>query len=194
MKMLGISYLTLFYPDWLTPWAINFACCNFFLLDAPKVLMPATTHGYYLQRGAVNCQVESLIPFTLRFSRDGRRLGVDQLFRWAGLWRRNRDCWLQKSKSPKRQISWGHACFNQNIAIVNICLIQMMYFHQKVILSMSYYQPVKSIFLYVRLISKLLSPTCWMVDGWGWSLNLKIRQLNIFYAFEQIILATRDQL
>ncbi|XP_041648005.1 hemicentin-1 [Cheilinus undulatus] len=48
--------------------------------DAPKVLMPSTTHGYYLQRGAVSCQIESLIPFTLRFSRDGRRLGVDQLF------------------------------------------------------------------------------------------------------------------
>ncbi|XP_070817740.1 hemicentin-1 [Chaetodon trifascialis] len=48
--------------------------------DAPKVLMPATTHGYYLQRGAVRCQADSLIPFTLRFSRDGRRLGVDQLF------------------------------------------------------------------------------------------------------------------
>ncbi|XP_034531212.1 hemicentin-1 [Notolabrus celidotus] len=47
---------------------------------APKVLMPATTHGYYLQRGAVRCQIESLIPFTLRFSSDGRRLGVDQLF------------------------------------------------------------------------------------------------------------------
>ncbi|XP_026178915.1 hemicentin-1 [Mastacembelus armatus] len=47
---------------------------------APKVQMPATTHGYYLQRGAVGCQVESLIPFTLRFSRDGTRLGVDQLF------------------------------------------------------------------------------------------------------------------
>ncbi|XP_022603168.1 hemicentin-1 [Seriola dumerili] len=48
--------------------------------DAPKVLMPATTPGYYLQRGAVKCQVESLIPFTLRFSRDGSQLGVDQLF------------------------------------------------------------------------------------------------------------------
>uniref|UniRef100_A0A3Q1FDM7 Ig-like domain-containing protein n=1 Tax=Acanthochromis polyacanthus TaxID=80966 RepID=A0A3Q1FDM7_9TELE len=47
---------------------------------APTVLMPPTTHGYYLQRGAVRCQVESLIPFTQRFSRDGRRLGVDQLF------------------------------------------------------------------------------------------------------------------
>uniref|UniRef100_A0A3Q3W3C5 Ig-like domain-containing protein n=1 Tax=Mola mola TaxID=94237 RepID=A0A3Q3W3C5_MOLML len=48
--------------------------------DAPKVLMPATTHGYYLQSGAVRCQIDSLLPFTLRFSRDGRRLGVDQLF------------------------------------------------------------------------------------------------------------------
>ncbi|XP_053737549.1 hemicentin-1 isoform X1 [Synchiropus splendidus] len=49
--------------------------------DSPKVTMPPTTHGYYLQKGAVNCHVESLIPFTLRFSRDGRRLGVDLLFR-----------------------------------------------------------------------------------------------------------------
>ncbi|KAK5869646.1 hypothetical protein PBY51_024348 [Eleginops maclovinus] len=48
--------------------------------DAPKVLMPATSHGYYLQRGGVHCQVDSLIPFTQRFSRDGRRLGEDQLF------------------------------------------------------------------------------------------------------------------
>ncbi|KAG8003177.1 Hemicentin-1, partial [Nibea albiflora] len=52
--------------------------------DAPTVLMAATTHGYYLQRGAVRCQVDSLIPFTLRFSRDGRRLGVDQLFSESG--------------------------------------------------------------------------------------------------------------
>lgn len=66
-------------------WVINFVFLISFisLLDAPKVLMAATTHGYYLQRGAVRCQVDSLIPFTLRFSRDGRRLGVDQLFRWA---------------------------------------------------------------------------------------------------------------
>uniref|UniRef100_A0A671W9G0 Hemicentin 1 n=1 Tax=Sparus aurata TaxID=8175 RepID=A0A671W9G0_SPAAU len=48
--------------------------------DAPKVLMPAKSPGYYLQRGAVRCQADSLIPFTLRFSREGRRLGVDQLF------------------------------------------------------------------------------------------------------------------
>ncbi|XP_029939526.1 hemicentin-1, partial [Salarias fasciatus] len=47
---------------------------------SPKVLMPATTHGYYLQRGAVTCQVESLIPFTLRFNNDEGQLGVDQLF------------------------------------------------------------------------------------------------------------------
>ncbi|XP_068599564.1 hemicentin-1 [Brachionichthys hirsutus] len=55
-----------------------------FIPDAPMVLMPATTHGYYLRGGAVSCQVDSLIPFTLRFSRDGRRLGVDQLFRESG--------------------------------------------------------------------------------------------------------------
>ncbi|CAG5863670.1 unnamed protein product [Menidia menidia] len=48
--------------------------------NAPKVVMPATTNGYYLQKGAVSCQVESLIPFTLRFSADGKRLGEDQLF------------------------------------------------------------------------------------------------------------------
>ncbi|XP_033937393.1 hemicentin-1 [Pseudochaenichthys georgianus] len=48
--------------------------------EAPKVLMPAISRGYYLQRGGVHCQVDSLIPFTLRFSRDGRRLGEDQLF------------------------------------------------------------------------------------------------------------------
>ncbi|XP_055020737.1 hemicentin-1 [Boleophthalmus pectinirostris] len=48
--------------------------------DAPKVLLPTTTPGYYLQNGAINCQVQSLIPFTLRFSRDGRKLGVDQLY------------------------------------------------------------------------------------------------------------------
>ncbi|KAL4635075.1 hemicentin-1 [Arapaima gigas] len=49
--------------------------------DAPRVSMPQQTHGYYLQRGAILCQVDSLIPFTVRFSRDGVRLGEDQLFR-----------------------------------------------------------------------------------------------------------------
>ncbi|XP_028301363.1 hemicentin-1 isoform X2 [Gouania willdenowi] len=48
--------------------------------SAPNVVMPVITHGYYLQRGAVECQVESLIPFTLRFSGDAGRLGEDQLF------------------------------------------------------------------------------------------------------------------
>ncbi|KAJ3600174.1 hypothetical protein NHX12_034124, partial [Muraenolepis orangiensis] len=49
--------------------------------DAPKVVMPASTPGYYLQGGAIRCLVDSLIPYTVRFTRDGRRLGVDQLFR-----------------------------------------------------------------------------------------------------------------
>ncbi|XP_034035488.1 hemicentin-1 [Thalassophryne amazonica] len=48
--------------------------------DAPQVKMSPTTRGYYLQKGTISCWVESLIPFTLRFSRDGKRLGVDQLF------------------------------------------------------------------------------------------------------------------
>lgn len=43
--------------------------------------MPSTTPGYYLQKGEVTCQVDSLIPFTLRFSRKGKHLGVDQIFR-----------------------------------------------------------------------------------------------------------------
>ncbi|MEQ2266452.1 Hemicentin-1 [Xenotaenia resolanae] len=48
--------------------------------DAPKVVMPATINGYYLQRGFIRCQVESLLPFTLRFNRDGKQLGEGQLF------------------------------------------------------------------------------------------------------------------
>ncbi|KAK3506808.1 hypothetical protein QTP70_028372 [Hemibagrus guttatus] len=47
---------------------------------APKVSMPSTTPGYYLQKGEVMCQVDSLIPFTLRFSREGKHLGVEQIF------------------------------------------------------------------------------------------------------------------
>ncbi|XP_053542916.1 hemicentin-1 isoform X1 [Ictalurus punctatus] len=48
--------------------------------DAPKVSMPSTSPGYYLQKGELTCQVDSLIPFTLRFSREGKSLGVDQIF------------------------------------------------------------------------------------------------------------------
>ncbi|RXN06313.1 hemicentin-1 [Labeo rohita] len=49
--------------------------------EAPKVSMPTRTPGYYLQKGSIMCFVDSLIPFTLRFTREGLRLGVDQLFR-----------------------------------------------------------------------------------------------------------------
>ncbi|XP_043941249.1 hemicentin-1 [Protopterus annectens] len=49
--------------------------------DAPEVTMPATTPGFYLQTAYITCSVESLIPFTLRFSRDGVRLGTDHFFR-----------------------------------------------------------------------------------------------------------------
>uniref|UniRef100_A0A8C9DLV3 Hemicentin-1 n=1 Tax=Prolemur simus TaxID=1328070 RepID=A0A8C9DLV3_PROSS len=49
--------------------------------DAPKVTMPKKTPGYYLQPGRILCSVESLLPFTLSFARDGVTLGVDQYFK-----------------------------------------------------------------------------------------------------------------
>ncbi|XP_008572461.1 PREDICTED: hemicentin-1-like [Galeopterus variegatus] len=45
---------------------------------APKVTMPKKTPGYYLQPGQITCSVESLLPFTLSFVRNGVTLGVDQ--------------------------------------------------------------------------------------------------------------------
>ncbi|KTF76822.1 hypothetical protein cypCar_00021533 [Cyprinus carpio] len=48
--------------------------------EAPKVSMPTHTPGYYLQKGSVMCFVDSLIPYTVRFTREGLPLGVDQLF------------------------------------------------------------------------------------------------------------------
>ncbi|XP_062920094.1 hemicentin-1 isoform X2 [Mobula hypostoma] len=48
---------------------------------APKVTMPAQTPGYYMQPGYISCTVESLIPFTLRFSRAGSKLGTDQFYK-----------------------------------------------------------------------------------------------------------------
>ncbi|XP_053098888.1 hemicentin-1 isoform X3 [Hemicordylus capensis] len=49
--------------------------------DAPKVSMPKKTPGYYLQPGHIPCHVASLIPFTVRFSRNGIKLGMDQFFK-----------------------------------------------------------------------------------------------------------------
>ncbi|XP_019355735.1 hemicentin-1 isoform X2 [Alligator mississippiensis] len=49
--------------------------------DAPKVVMPSKTPGYYLQPGSLTCHVESLIPFTQQFSRNGVKLGIDQFFK-----------------------------------------------------------------------------------------------------------------
>ncbi|XP_047376657.1 hemicentin-1 isoform X4 [Sciurus carolinensis] len=46
--------------------------------DAPKVTMPKKTPGYYLQPGQIPCSVESFLPFTLSFVRNGITLGVDQ--------------------------------------------------------------------------------------------------------------------
>ncbi|NXK97014.1 HMCN1 protein, partial [Formicarius rufipectus] len=49
--------------------------------DAPKVTMPMKIPGYYLQPGSIPCHVESLIPFTQYFTKNGVKLGVDQFFR-----------------------------------------------------------------------------------------------------------------
>uniref|UniRef100_A0A8C6YIL3 Hemicentin 1 n=1 Tax=Nothoprocta perdicaria TaxID=30464 RepID=A0A8C6YIL3_NOTPE len=49
--------------------------------EAPKVTMPDKTPGYYLQPGSIPCHVESLIPFTQHFSKNGIKLGVDQFFK-----------------------------------------------------------------------------------------------------------------
>uniref|UniRef100_A0A8C6DLM4 Hemicentin-1 n=1 Tax=Moschus moschiferus TaxID=68415 RepID=A0A8C6DLM4_MOSMO len=46
--------------------------------DAPKVTMPEKTPGYYLQPGQIPCAIDSLLPFTLSFVRNGVTLGVDQ--------------------------------------------------------------------------------------------------------------------
>nr|DBA18217.1 TPA: hypothetical protein GDO54_016492 [Pyxicephalus adspersus] len=48
---------------------------------APKVSMPEVTPGYYLQSGHIPCIVESLIPITVHFSKNGVRLGPEQKFR-----------------------------------------------------------------------------------------------------------------
>ncbi|XP_062437683.1 hemicentin-1 [Rhea pennata] len=49
--------------------------------DAPKVTMPDKTPGYYLQPVSIPCHVESLLPFTQHFSKNGIKLGVDQFFK-----------------------------------------------------------------------------------------------------------------
>ncbi|KAG8556198.1 hypothetical protein GDO81_017962 [Engystomops pustulosus] len=46
----------------------------------PKVSMPKVTPGYYLQPGRIPCNVESLIPVSVHFRRNGKRLGLEQKF------------------------------------------------------------------------------------------------------------------
>uniref|UniRef100_A0A670IF80 Hemicentin 1 n=1 Tax=Podarcis muralis TaxID=64176 RepID=A0A670IF80_PODMU len=49
--------------------------------DAPRVSMPKKTPGYYLQPGHIPCHVASLIPFTVYFSRNGIKLGMERFFK-----------------------------------------------------------------------------------------------------------------
>ncbi|KAI4563342.1 hypothetical protein MJT46_010951, partial [Ovis ammon polii x Ovis aries] len=53
--------------------------------DAPKVTMPEKTPGYYLQPGQIPCAIDSLLPFTLSFVRNGVTLGVDQYLKESAL-------------------------------------------------------------------------------------------------------------
>ncbi|KAM9324527.1 hemicentin-1 [Gastrophryne carolinensis] len=46
----------------------------------PKVSMAKVTPGYYLQPGYILCSVESLIPITIYFSKNGIQLGQEQKF------------------------------------------------------------------------------------------------------------------
>ncbi|ELV11507.1 Hemicentin-1 [Tupaia chinensis] len=60
--------------------------------DAPKVTMPRKIPGYYLQPGQISCSVESLLPYTLSFVRNGVTLGVDQYLNavdYNVTWQRN---------------------------------------------------------------------------------------------------------
>ncbi|KAM9325336.1 hemicentin-2 [Gastrophryne carolinensis] len=48
--------------------------------DAPTVSMPAYTHGYHQRPLTIACSILSDIPFRVRFSKDGQRLGEELLF------------------------------------------------------------------------------------------------------------------
>lgn len=73
----GFTENVYYHCDYLT--------CVLFFLDAPKVTMPPRTPGYYLQPGQILCSVESLLPFTLSFVRNGIALGVDQYFKCVNI-------------------------------------------------------------------------------------------------------------
>ncbi|XP_060630493.2 hemicentin-1 isoform X1 [Anolis sagrei] len=53
--------------------------------DAPKVSMPEKTPGYYMKPGHIPCQISSLIPFTMYFSRNGIILGMEQFFKESAI-------------------------------------------------------------------------------------------------------------
>ncbi|CAH2316004.1 hemicentin-2 [Pelobates cultripes] len=52
--------------------------------DVPTVVMPSNIQGYHLHPLPIPCTVHSDIPFRLRFSKDGERLGEEQLFIESG--------------------------------------------------------------------------------------------------------------
>ncbi|XP_041428394.1 hemicentin-2 isoform X1 [Xenopus laevis] len=52
--------------------------------DIPAVFMPELIQGYHHRPILITCSVLSEIPFRLRFSKDGERLGEDQFFSETG--------------------------------------------------------------------------------------------------------------
>ncbi|XP_053328822.1 hemicentin-2 [Spea bombifrons] len=52
--------------------------------DVPAVAMPANIQGYHQRPLVIPCSVVSDIPFRLRFSRDGEKLGDERLFPESG--------------------------------------------------------------------------------------------------------------
>ncbi|PVD21525.1 hypothetical protein C0Q70_17323 [Pomacea canaliculata] len=46
----------------------------------PQVFMPEFTRGFYDQTAVLTCQVQSLVPFTVQWFRDGKQQGFDLFF------------------------------------------------------------------------------------------------------------------
>ncbi|KAJ8379625.1 hypothetical protein SKAU_G00004030 [Synaphobranchus kaupii] len=48
--------------------------------EAPVVSMPSIIKGFYMQPAVIGCSVESEVPYTLKFTRGGDRLGEEKFF------------------------------------------------------------------------------------------------------------------
>ncbi|XP_067377843.1 hemicentin-1 isoform X1 [Channa argus] len=53
--------------------------------DPPVVSMPDVVEGFYMQRTVIGCSVESDIPYRLRFTRNGIKLGEETFFQTSAI-------------------------------------------------------------------------------------------------------------